>query len=598
MTPSPHRFHIPVMGTGHSADSPIRVGHLGISSVISLVDDILLYRLSKHYREEYGLPVFKVSANEPDARAKRITAYLDTVHEIVETRFESTRNQSFFEDNEKRHYFELLPDDCELKQDYLRLLAMDDGPERIALAKDLTDRMSPGSIDVNIMVKLDRRHTNGHGQPLGPEFSDAKAALRGFANSRPQSALVLSAGINRDLIKLMAVLPNFYRNEEGVIEKKLILKVSDFRSAMLQGKVLAQLGLEVAEYRIESGLNCGGHAFPTKGVLMPAALKEFQEKRSQLTTSLQPAVKKFYDKKGWNFPESALEARPLLSVQGGIGNHGEAQRMYRDFDADLTGWGTPFLLVPEATCVDHSTLESLKDAGDDELYVSHASPLGIPFNNLRTSGSELCTQEQNERGEPGSKCSKHFLISNTEFTEEPICASSQQYQKLKLEEIEKMDVADEEKQRLRTGVTEKSCICDHLGNGALISLGLAEAEDAPQAICPGPNLAWFNRTYTLKEMVDHIYGRGECFVPEDRPHMFAKEIEMYVDQYIEQSGCCHSPAEVKALKQYRTNLEEGMELCLTIAQGEALPGENLDSIPPCVAKQKTRIEQADAVTTT
>jgi hypothetical protein len=442
------------------------------------------------------------------------------------------------------------------------------------------------------MVKLDRRHTNGHGQPLGPEFSDAKAALRGFANSRLQSALVLSAGINRGLIQLMAEIPSFYRNQEGVIEKTLILKVSDFRSAMLQGKVLAQLGLEVAEYRIESGLNCGGHAFPTKGVLMPAALKEFQKKRSQLTTFLQPAVKKFYERKGWSFPESALEARPLLSVQGGIGTYGEAQRMYRDFDADLTGWGTPFLLVPEATCVDHPTLESLKDAGEDELYVSHASPLGILFNNLRTSGSELCTQEQNERGEPGSKCSKHFLVSNTEFTEEPICTSSRQYQRLKLEEIEKMDIADEEKQKLRTSVTEKSCICDHLGNGALISLDLAEAKNAPQAICPGPNLAWFNRTYTLKEMVDHIYGRGECFVSEDRPHMFTKEIEMYVDQYIEQSGCCHSPAEVKALKQYRSNLEEGMELCLTIAQGEALPGENLASIPPCVAEQKTRLEQA------
>ena len=73
------------MGTGHSADSPIRVGHLGISSVISLVDDILLYRLSKHYREEYGLPVVKVPAHEPDARAKRITVYLDTVDEIVGT---------------------------------------------------------------------------------------------------------------------------------------------------------------------------------------------------------------------------------------------------------------------------------------------------------------------------------------------------------------------------------------------------------------------------------------------------------------------------------------------------------------------------------
>ncbi len=50
-----HSFHIPVMGTGHSADTPIRVAHLGISSVISLMDDLLLERLRKHYCEVYGL---------------------------------------------------------------------------------------------------------------------------------------------------------------------------------------------------------------------------------------------------------------------------------------------------------------------------------------------------------------------------------------------------------------------------------------------------------------------------------------------------------------------------------------------------------------
>ena len=45
MTDLIHSFHIPVMGTGHSVDTPIRVAPFGISSVISLVDDLLLEKI-------------------------------------------------------------------------------------------------------------------------------------------------------------------------------------------------------------------------------------------------------------------------------------------------------------------------------------------------------------------------------------------------------------------------------------------------------------------------------------------------------------------------------------------------------------------------
>lgn len=38
-TKSPHTFHIPVMGLAYTIDSPIRVAHYGISSVISIADD-------------------------------------------------------------------------------------------------------------------------------------------------------------------------------------------------------------------------------------------------------------------------------------------------------------------------------------------------------------------------------------------------------------------------------------------------------------------------------------------------------------------------------------------------------------------------------
>ena len=36
-----HTFHIPVMGTAFTADSPLKVAHYGINTVIALADDVL-----------------------------------------------------------------------------------------------------------------------------------------------------------------------------------------------------------------------------------------------------------------------------------------------------------------------------------------------------------------------------------------------------------------------------------------------------------------------------------------------------------------------------------------------------------------------------
>ena len=43
--------------------------------------------------------------------------------------------------------------------------------------------MRAGSIDVNIMSKLDRTNYAKDGTILSDEFNDAKAALRGYAES-------------------------------------------------------------------------------------------------------------------------------------------------------------------------------------------------------------------------------------------------------------------------------------------------------------------------------------------------------------------------------------------------------------------------------
>lgn len=578
------------MGTGHSIDTPIRLAHLGITSVISIIDDILLERLRKYYTAKYDLPFERIPYHSEDARAKRITAYLDMVHGIVEMKMARVRALPFFEKNEKSRYFELLPDTSSLKQAYENLIATKPGELRDKIAQDLSNRMKPGNIDVNIMVKVDRLSADKHGKPLSEEFSDAKAALRGFAKSKLDSAMVFSAGINQSLYGYMTKYQDFYRDQRGEIRKKIILKVSDFRSAMIQGRYMAKKGLEISEFRIESGLNCGGHAFASPGHLLPILLKDFKEKRAELGTQFQPIIKRFYDKMGWDYPED-VKHHPEITVQGGIGNHGEVQRLEKDFGMDRTGWASPFLLVPEATPIDTPTRMQLMESTGDELYLSGASPLGVPFNNLRNSGSEQWSQKRYQMGKPGSPCPKGFLVSNTEFTEKPICTASSEYMELKLAQIEESMTPGEDKDQAINKVLAKACLCEHLGNGALISLGIVPASRAPQAICPGPNISWFNRYYSLEEMVDQIYGRGKELLSSDRPHMFAKEIQLYVDHFKMKIQEALSPKEYPSLHSFYDNMIKGFEYCKTIAKGHAYPGENLPSLSEAIEKQGQRLEE-------
>jgi hypothetical protein len=426
---------------------------------------------------------------------------------------------------------------------------------------------------------------------MSAEFSDASAALRGYAHSKLSSSLILSAGFNPRLYNYISEFKDFYRDAKGKIKKKIILKVSDFRSALIQGKYLAKKGLEVFEYRIESGLNCGGHAFASDGYLLPSLLKEFLENRERLTSAIQPLIEKYYNNNAGGFSSDWEIIQPRLTVQGGIGTSGEARRLLEDFGMDATGWGSPFLLVPEATTVDKTTRELLENAKEEDLYLSGVSPLGVPFNNVCNTGSEQWHQERIEKAKPGSPCPKGFLESNTEFTENPICTASNQYQLLKLDQINQSDITDEEKERRREKVLDKACLCDHLGNGALIDLGILEEHRAPQSICPGPNIAWFDREYSLAEMVDHIYGRRESLVTDERPHMFAKEIVLYVDYFEDLiSQFDGSKGELKKLKRFKNNLEDGMNYCLEIAATPPYKDENLDSIPKTVQEQKERLQ--------
>ena len=136
----------------------------------------------------------------------------------------------------------------------------------------------------------------------------------------------------------------------------------------------------ISEFRVESGLNCGGHAFSSGGGLLGPILHEFKSKRAELFTRLKEMYLNGLASKGLPGPQTIEPFK--ITAQGGIGTAAEDRFLRDEYGLDGTGWGTPFLLCPEATSLDDATLEELVSAGEDDLYLSDSSPLGIPFNNL------------------------------------------------------------------------------------------------------------------------------------------------------------------------------------------------------------------------
>ncbi len=379
-----HSFHIPVMGIGFSIDTPLKVSHYGIDSVISLVDDILLEKLRKMYCGKFEIPYDEITEKIVDFRAKRITSYLNLINSLAEKKFEEFKNAVSEKSNEIRKYFNMLPDSSKIKQEFNgfteKYLNLNE------ISSWLKANLSMGSIDVNIMTKADKEnYLNDEKLPV--EFNDAHAALRGYANSNLNSSIVFSAGMSPRLYSYIENFEDFYPDINGELKKKIVLKVSDYRSALIQGKFLAKKGLWVSEYRVESGLNCGGHAFATDGYLLGPILAEFRDKRIELIKLLHGIFVQALAVKNRPVPKSELPLK--ISAQGGVGTSEEHQFLIDHYQVDSVGWGTPFLLVPEVTNVDQATINKLIEAREDDLYLSNTSPLGVPFNSLRTNSKDV-----------------------------------------------------------------------------------------------------------------------------------------------------------------------------------------------------------------
>lgn len=552
-----HSFHIPVMGIGFTIDTPLKVAQYGMDSVISLVDDILLEKLRKMYSEKFEVPYNEITDKIDDFRAKRITSYLNLISDLADKKFESLKNITSEKSDELFAYINMLPSNSKIKSEFRKLTSTDFNFSDVK--KWAVNNLTMGNIDVNIMTKVDKDNYKKK-EKLPVEYNDAHAALRGFANSKLNSSVVLSAGMNPRLYAYMSQFDDFFPDENGVFKKRIILKVSDYRSALIQGKFLAKKGLWVSEYRIESGLNCGGHAFATDGYLLGPVLAEFKEKREELRTSIQDLLIQELTNQGRVLPDEALNIE--ISAQGGVGTEEEHEFLMDHYNLDSVGWGTPFLLVPEATTVDEKTLDKLVSAKEGDLYLSDISPLGIPFNNLRDNTKDAEKEARINNGRPGSSCPKRFVALNKEFKESGICTASRDYQRLKIKELDAQELPLERYQTKFNKIIEKSCTCVGLGTSALLAYGLdTKTEGTGVSICPGPNLAYYSKVMSLKNITDHIYGRDNVITRTDRPNLFIKELHIYIDYLknkLEESKVSMSKKEEKYLRTFTKNMNEGV----------------------------------------
>lgn len=561
-----HSFHIPVLGLSFSIDTPLKVARFGISSVVSIVDDELVEDMRRHHCTQNQMPYTPISGQSTDYRAERITAYLNMMQDLLTTQMATLQSTPITEGSESYQYFEMLPPQHVLAAQFNEYLAEESPQAKQALQQQLLQSIEPGRIDVNIMAKVDNTGYNKDGEKLPDEYSDALSALRGFAKSKLQSSIIFSAGYNPRLYSYAETFDCFYPQKNNEPLKKIILKVSDYRSALVQGKILAKKGLWISEFRIESGLNCGGHAFATEGLLLGPILEEFKQNRPQMHAELLALCNDALMAKG---KERYIDApTQKITVQGGIGTAAEQQFLLSYYQLDGTGWGSPFLLVPEATNVEAPTLQLMAQAKKEDYYLSHASPLGVPINNIKNSSSQAQLQQRIQKGRPGSPCYKKYLASNTEFTDKPICTASRQYQNLKIKQLQQQQLPPAELQQQISKVLEKDCLCEGLTASVKLKNNMPlQHKLSAVAICPGPNLAYFSGTFSLKEMVSHIYGRINLNNALERPHVFINELQLYVDYFknqLKESSSLVNEKQKKYFDRFKNNLQCGIEYYKTL----------------------------------
>ncbi len=208
------------------------------------------------------------------------------------------------------------------------------------------------------------------------------------------------------------------------------------------------------------------------------------------------------------------------------------------------------------------TLHKLANAKEKDLYLSDISPLGVPFNNLRGNTKDAEKESHIIKGRPGSSCPKKFVALNKEFKEKGICTASREYQYLKIKELDAKDLLPQEYQLKYHKIIEKTCTCVGLGTSALLAYDLdTQVEGEGVSVCPGPNMAYYSKIMSLKDITNHIYGRSNMISRTDRPNMFIKELNIYIDflkNKLEEATISMDKKQEKYLLAFTKNLKEGI----------------------------------------
>ena len=228
---------------------------------------------------------------------------------------------------------------------------------------------------------------------------------------------------------------------------------------------------------------------------------------------------------------------------------------------DSIGWGSPFLLVPEATSVDPETLTGLGKATAADIQLQWASPLGVRFWQYVGCSSELARRARVDIGRPGSTCPKGYCAIDSTY-EEDLCRASRGYQRRAIADLD--PDMDPELQRLTIEkIVAPTCICHDLGASFRMLEGVETTEnDRRPTVCPGPNLANFSGEHSLDGMVGHIYGRENRLSNPRRSHVFINEARLYLAYLREQYALCGTPLasqKPNALKKMRARVIEGLE---------------------------------------
>ena len=136
-----HTFHIPVMGLAFTIDSPVRVAQYGIDSVISIMDDDLIEKMTAFYAEKFKQPYEEISQKVDDFRAKRITNYLNLLDTVVTQKFESFKSELLEKRMQLEDFISILPTTSELKIKLEHLI--DSGKNNMMELKTILDHHFP-----------------------------------------------------------------------------------------------------------------------------------------------------------------------------------------------------------------------------------------------------------------------------------------------------------------------------------------------------------------------------------------------------------------------------------------------------------------------